>query len=253
MHKRFVANIVSRIVFIVCVLMLVPFGWAVFDDAHSLETKAFAITIGLGIILGGFCLFIFRMKKKDYRKVNAKDGLAIVGLSWIFLSLWGALPLYLGGVTDCYTDAFFEIVSGFTTTGSTIFIDIEVLPRGILFWRSMTHWLGGMGIIVLYIALLPALGTNAYQLYKAESPGLAVERVDPKIKETAKHLWEVYFLFTFAEVVLLMFGGMPIFDSLCHTFGTIATGGFSTKKRQYRCLWSLHSMGYYGVYVFGGR
>ena len=240
MHKRFVANIVSRIVLIGCLLMLLPLGWAAYDDLHSLEVKAFCYTIVGGLCLSGSILAFFRIKKKNYKKINAKDGLAIVGLSWIFLSLVGACPLYLAKVVPSFTDAFFEIASGYTTTGATIFTDVEVLPRGILFWRSLTHWLGGMGIIVLYIALLPAIGTNASQLYKAEAPGMTVERVEPRIKETAKNLWGVYFLLTFLEVVLLMFGGMPVFDSLCHTFGTIATGGFSTKNA---------SIGAYSPYI----
>ena len=240
MHKRFVANIVSRICLIVCFVMTLPLAWAFYDDPHSHETKAFFLSIAIGIVVALAFLTTLRIKKEDHKKINAKDGLAIVGLSWIFLSLLGALPLFLSGVVSNFTDAFFEIVSGFTTTGATIFTDIEVLPRGILFWRSLTHWLGGMGIIVLYVALLPALGTNAFQLYKAEAPGITAERIEPQIKETAKNLWGIYFLFTFFEVILLMAGDMPLFDSLCHTFGTVATGGFSTKNA---------SIGAYSPYI----
>jgi trk system potassium uptake protein TrkH len=228
MHKRFVFNIVSRIIMIVCLIMLVPLGWAIADDVHSREVIAFIETILGGLVLASIALFFFRVNKKV--KVSAKDGLAIVGLSWIFLSLLGAMPLYLSGVVPNFTNAFFEIVSGFTTTGATIFSDVEVLPRGILFWRSLTHWLGGMGIIVLYVALLPALGISAFQLYKAEAPGLNIERADPKVKETAKHLWSVYFILSLLSVGFLMFGGMDVFDALCHTFATMATGGFSTKN-----------------------
>ena len=240
MHKHFVINIVSRICLIVCFVMTLPLAWAFYDAPYSRETKSFVMSIIIGIIIASACLCIFRVKKEDKKRINAKDGLAIVGLSWIFLSLLGALPLFLSGVVTTFTDAFFEIVSGFTTTGATIFTDIEALPRGILFWRSLTHWLGGMGIIVLYVALLPALGTNAFQLYKAEAPGITTERIEPLIKETAKSLWGIYFLFTFLEVLLLMGGNMPVFDALCHTFGTIATGGFSTKNA---------SIGAYGPYI----
>lgn len=240
MHKRFVVNIVSRICLIVCLVMSLPLAWAFHDAPRSLETRAFVISIIIGIVIASACLFIFRLKKKDKNRINAKDGLAIVGLSWIFLSLLGALPLFLSGVVTTFTDAFFEIVSGFTTTGATIFVDVESLPRGILFWRSLTHWLGGMGIIVLYVALLPALGTNAFQLYRAEAPGITAERIEPRIKETAKSLWGIYFLFTFIEVMLLMGGDMPLFDALCHTFGTVATGGFSTKNA---------SIGAYSPYI----
>ncbi|MCK4882176.1 MAG: TrkH family potassium uptake protein, partial [Candidatus Omnitrophica bacterium] len=209
MHKRFVANIVSRICLAVCFIMIAPLGWAMYDNLQSRETKAFLISIAVGMVVAAAILLIFRLKKEDHQRINAKDGLAIVGLSWLSLSFLGALPLFLSGVVPTFTDGFFEIASGFTTTGATIFTDVEILPRGILFWRSLTHWLGGMGIIVLYIALLPALGINAFQLYKAEAPGITAERIEPQIKETAKHLWAVYFIFTFLEILLLMAGNMP--------------------------------------------
>lgn len=230
MHKRFVFNIVARILIFVSATMVFPLFWALYDNFHSAETRAFEVTIVLGITLGFLILWLFPLKDEIKDKVTAKDGLAIVGLSWLCLSFVGALPLFFSGVVTNYTDAFFEIASGFTTTGATIFSDIESLPRGILFWRSLTHWLGGMGIIVLYIALLPAIGSSAYQLYKAEAPGVKVERVEPRLKETAKYLWGIYFLFSFCEFILLVFGEMTVFEALCHTFGTMATGGFSTKN-----------------------
>ncbi len=240
MHKRFVINIISRIVLFVCALMLIPLAWAVVDDVHHQEVEAFIITIIFGAIVSSLCLFFFRFQKSDFKKINSKDGLAIVGLSWVILSAFGALPVYLSGEVLSFTDAFFETASGFTTTGATIMTDIEALSPGIMFWRSLTHWLGGMGIIVLYIALLPAIGANTFQLYKAEAPGLDVERIEPRIRETAKKLWFVYFGFTIVQTVLLMFGGMSLFDALCHTFGTIATGGFSTKNL---------SVAYYNDYI----
>ncbi len=220
--------------------MIFPLLWALIDDPHSREVRAFTCTILFGLFTTGVILARVRLKKSDINKLTAKDGLAIVGLSWVLLSALGALPLYFSGAVQTYTDAFFEIASGFTTTGATIFTDIESLPRGVLFWRSLTHWLGGMGIIVLYIALLPALGANTFQLYKAEAPGLDVERIDPRIKETAKKLWTIYFGFTILQTLLLLAGGMDLFDALCHTFGTVATGGFSTKNA---------SMGHYNAYI----
>ncbi len=226
---------------IVSCVMIAPLGWAIKDNIYNKEVSSFLITILTGFVLSFIVLKSFPIKKEDYEKVNAKDGLAIVGLSWIFLSLFGAMPLFLTGVVPTYTDAFFETVSGFTTTGATVIQNIESLPKGILFWRSLTHWLGGMGIIVLCLALLPALGQNAYRLYKAESPGITVERIEPgNIKETAKILWGVYFFLSFLETILLMAGGMPLFDALCHTFGTMATGGFSTKSA---------SIAAYGPYI----
>jgi trk system potassium uptake protein TrkH len=230
MHKRQVFNIVSRIMLVVSLTMLLPLGWALLDDPTSRESKAFLITIALGIAL---VLVIRRMlpaSLDDFDIMGAKDGLAVVGLSWLAVSLLGALPFYLSGVMVTFTDAFFETASGFTTTGATILTQIEGLPRGILFWRSLTHWLGGMGIIVLSVALFPAIGRGAYQLYRAEAPGPTAERLSPRMRGTAMTLWNVYFLLTMAEVLLLLLAGMPLFDALCHTFGTMATGGFSTQN-----------------------
>ncbi len=240
MHKRVVLNIVSRVLFIVCAVMLIPLAWGLALNPRHQEISAFVVTILVGALLCMATRHFFQLNKNDLKKLNVKDGLAIVGLSWICLSVFGALPLYLGGAVTSFTDGIFEIASGFTTTGASIMTDIESLPKGILFWRSLTHWLGGMGIIVLYVALLPALGPNAYQLYKAEAPGLMAERVQPRIKETAKILWSVYFLLSFAEVILLKWGGMTFYDALCHTFGTMATGGFSTKTA---------SIGFYGAHI----
>lgn len=240
MHKRFVINIVSRVWLIVCFFMLAPLGWALHDNFHSAETVAFIVTILLGVAVSSLSLFAFPVKRHDFPRVNAKDGLAIVGLSWILLSLFGALPLYLSGTASCYTDGFFEIVSGFTTTGASIFSDVESLPRGILFWRSLTHWLGGMGIIVLYLALLPALGQTTFQLYKAEMSGVTNERLTPRIKETAKTLWGIYLLLSFLEALLHLIGGMSVFDALCQTFGAIATGGFSTKNASLAAFSAYH-------------
>ncbi len=230
MHKRFVVNIIARVILLASVCMLAPLGWALHDDPRSLETKAFLETIVSGFFAAGFFLLIFRVQKEYVRKISAKDCLAIVGLSWVLLMLFGALPLYLAGVVPHYTDAVFEITSGFTTTGASIFSDVEALPRGILFWRSLTTWLGGAGIVVLYIALLPAVGIHTFQLYEAEAAGLSTERIAPRIRETAKKLLGVYVFLSLCELIALIICGMPGFDALCHTFATIATAGFSTKN-----------------------
>jgi len=240
MHKKLVLNIISRILLVVSFIMLIPLGWAVLDDPFSAESRAFIITILLGISSVALIRKVFPASVDDFDVMGAKDGLAIVGLSWIAVSLLGALPFYLSGVTLSFTDAFFETASGFTTTGATILTWIEGQPRGILFWRSLTHWLGGMGIIVLSVALLPAMGRGAYALYRAEAPGPTAERIKPRMKETAKTLWTVYFILSAVETLLLLAGDMPIFDALCHTFGTMATGGFSTKNA---------SMAAYGGYI----
>lgn len=229
MHKKLVINIISRILLVVSFTMLIPLGWAILDDPSSAESRAFIITILLGFAIVVVVRKLFPASGDDFDVMGAKDGLAIVGLSWIAVSFLGALPFYLSGVTPTFTDAFFETVSGFTTTGATILTWIEGQPRGVLFWRSLTQWLGGMGIIVLSVALLPAIGRGAYALYRAEAPGPTAERVRPRMKETAKTLWTVYFILSAVETLLLLAGGMPLFDALCHTFGTMATGGFSTK------------------------
>ncbi len=197
------------------------------DDLTSILTSS-AISALLGIIL----VVLFRIKID----LKIKDGFALVTLSWLAFALIGALPFYISGYIPSYTDAFFETMSGFTTTGATILTDIEILPHGLLFWRSFTHWLGGMGIILLSLAILPLLGVGGMQLYKAEVPGPEHDRLTPRIKNTAVILWEVYALISVVEAVLLYFAGMDVFDAVCHTFGTMATGGFSTKNA---------SIGYY--------
>ena len=173
---------------------------------------------------GGLLWFSTRKHPKN---IGKKEGYVIVSVSWIVISLFGTLPFLFSGAIPNFTNAFFETMSGFTTTGATILTDIESLPKGILFWRSMTHWIGGMGIIVFTVALLPILGIGGMQLYAAEMPGVTKDKIHPRITATAKRLWGIYVLFTVLETVLLMFGGMNLFNALCHTFGTVATGGFS--------------------------
>jgi trk system potassium uptake protein TrkH len=144
-------------------------------------------------------------------------------------SLFGCVPFLLSGEIPNFTDAFFETISGFTTTGASILNEIEVLPHGLLFWRSLTQWLGGMGIIVMSLAILPLLGVGGMQLFVAEVPGPVPDKLHPRIKETAKRLWAIYIIFTFTETLLLRIGGMDLFDAICHSFTSMATGGYSTK------------------------
>lgn len=185
------------------------------------------IETGLGcILLGGVGVVLTRSKYE----LRPKEGFVIVTFGWLLFAGIGAIPFILTGAIPSYTDAFFETMSGFTTTGATILTDVEILPQGLLFWRSFTHWLGGMGIILLSLAILPLLGVGGMQLYKAEVPGPSPDKLSPRIKETAKMLWGVYFILTFIETGLLWWAGMSFFDALCHAFGTLATGGFSTKN-----------------------
>jgi len=162
-------------------------------------------------------------------ELSTREGFAAVGLSWIAMALFGALPYLLTGSIGNITDAVFEAAAGFTTTGSSIIPDPGVLPHGIVFWRSLTQWIGGMGIVVLGIAILPLLGMGAVQLARAESPGPMPDRLTPRFRETAKRLWLVYFILTIAQTVLLALGEMTIFEAVNHAFTTMSTGGFSTK------------------------
>jgi trk system potassium uptake protein len=151
-------------------------------------------------------------------------------LGWVFISLSGTLPYLLTEAIPTFTNAFFETISGYTTTGASILNDIEVMPRSILFWRSLTHWIGGMGIIVLTIAILPLLGIGGMQLFAAEAPGPNTDKLKPRIADTAKRLWLIYISYTIAQAILLWVAGMGLFDAVNHAMSTISTGGFSTKN-----------------------
>ena len=163
-------------------------------------------------------------------EANHKEGILITTLSWILAAGFGALPFYLYGSFPTYTDCYFEAMSGFTTTGASVLAEIEKQPAGILFWRDLMHWIGGMGIVVLSLAILPALGAGGMQLFKAEVPGPTADKLVPRIRDTAKRLYVVYAVVSAAEVILLVAGGMSLFDSLTHMFGTMGTGGFSPKN-----------------------
>ncbi|MCS6826289.1 MAG: TrkH family potassium uptake protein [Caldilinea sp.] len=163
-------------------------------------------------------------------ELRVREGFAVVSFAWLLFSFFGALPFWLSGAVPSFTDAMFETLSGFTTTGASILTDIEALPHGLLFWRSMTHWIGGMGIIVLSLAVLPMVGVGGMQLYKAEVAGPTADKLAPRIAQTAKILWGVYAALTFLQTTLLLLGGMSLFDALCTAFGTIASGGFSPRN-----------------------
>ena len=179
------------------------------------------------VVMISFGLVFTLLYRKATTALSKREGFIIVTFSWVVISIFGALPFFLSGDIPSYTDAFFETMSGFTTTGATILNDIEAMPRGLLFWRSMTHWIGGMGIIVLSLAILPFFGIGGMSLFVAEVPGPTPDKLHPRITATAKRLWGIYVLLTFVETLLLMAGGMDLFNGLTHAFGTMATGGFS--------------------------
>jgi trk system potassium uptake protein TrkH len=206
--------------------MLLPLAYELFTMDPSLMPliKATVATLVCGVVL----VVLFRHEKTE--TISQREGMAIVAVGWSAIGLFGALPFYFSDNAFLFVDAFFESVSGFTTTGSSILTDIEGLSRGLLLWRSFIQWLGGMGIIVLSIAILPFLGVGGMQLYKAEVPSPVPDKLKPRIRDTAVILWKVYALFTVAEVALLLLGGMSLFDALNHAFTTMPTGGFSTKN-----------------------
>ncbi len=185
--------------------------------------KSGLITFGVGC----FAYLISKGVKKDLGK---REGYIIVSLVWVIFSIFGCLPYLFSGAIPSVTDAFFETMSGFTTTGSSVLNNIEELPHGILFWRSLTQWMGGMGIIVMFLAILPTLGIGGRELFVAEVPGPAPDKLTPRIKETARNLWGLYMLFTLIETIMLYFGGMSFFDAVNHSLTTMATGGYSTKQ-----------------------
>ena len=193
------------------------------------ESDAFAF--GFSTVFTFLCGLIFlRIGRHAPKRVSEREGYVIVALVWVIFSLFGMMPFYLSGAIPSFTDAFFETMSGFTTTGATILNDIESMSHATLFWRSLMQWLGGMGIIVLTVAILPMFGLGGMQLYSAEATGISYEKLSPRITDTAKRLWATYTLLTAVEAGLLMIFGMGEFDAICHAFSTIATGGFSTRN-----------------------
>ena len=193
------------------------------------EYNTAKVILTIAILLAAFG-FIFTLKKPRRIDIFAKDGLFIVGIAWITFSLLGALPFYFTGSISSYVNAVFETVSGFTTTGSTILTDIESLPNGILFWRSFTHWIGGMGVLVFVLAIIPLAGSRSMNIMKAEVPGPTVDKLVPKTKQTAKILYFIYVGLTILQVIFLVLGKMPLFDSILTSFSTAGTGGFSNKN-----------------------
>ncbi|MFL3025717.1 MAG: TrkH family potassium uptake protein [Candidatus Neomarinimicrobiota bacterium] len=234
MNIKTILNILAAMLVITGLSMLLPaliaFIYGETDLYGHLKSSLICVLLGLPI-------WVFTRKSK---RLNSKDGFAIVSFAWITVALAGSLPFYLTGIIPNFTDAWFEAMSGVTTTGATIIGNpstlphlingIESMPHGVLFWRSFLQWLGGMGIIVFTIAILPLLGVGGVQLFKAEVPGPVADKIKPRVKETAKILWMVYIGFTFLQFLLLGFAGMSWFDSICHAFTTMPTGGFSTQN-----------------------
>ena len=227
MHYRIIAKTVA-------ILQMIIAGFHILCGVLALSfhenSSALAFFSSGALLVFGCTIVLFWLRDIKPQTLSTKDGFVLVTASWVGAVLAGALPYYISGSIPAFTDALFETVSGFSTTGASILTDIEALPKSILFWRSLTHWLGGMGIVVMAVAILPLLGIGGMQLISAEAPGPTVDKITPRITETAKYLWYIYIFFTIAETAMLCFGGMTFFDALNHTFATLATGGFSTKN-----------------------
>ena len=235
MNRRMVLYMVGTVIKIEAALMLLPLAVSVVYKESC--TKDFLISILIAVVTG-FALTL--LSKPGSKVIYAKEGFVIVSLAWIALSAIGALPFYISREIPSYIDAFFETVSGFTTTGASILRDVEAMSKGLLFWRSFTHWVGGMGVLVFVMAIIPRVSDRTIHILRAEAPGPIVGKIVPKMKQTATILYIIYIAMTVILVVLLLAGGMPVFDSLIHAVGTAGTGGFSTKA---------DSIGSYSPYI----
>ncbi len=221
MNYRSVLKVLSFLLLVTAGSLLLPaMVSALYGDP---DWPHFLAAAGLGALVGGLVLLVVR----GAPDLRVREAFAVVGFGWVVVGVLGAVPYWWSGQIPSFTDAVFESISGFTTTGASILTDIESRSHGTLFWRALTHWLGGMGIVLLALAILPLLGVGGMQLFRAEVPGPVSERLTPRIRQTAKLLWGVYFLLTILEVAALMIAGMGPFDAVCHSFATMATGGFS--------------------------
>ena len=244
MHKSAIAYALGKLWQVLGLALMIPLALAVYDCrryswseivARS-EVSGFMVSALSAIVLGTVLVVIFR-RSRDLQGV--REGYAIVAVGWVSMAFFSAIPLFsfladqagngAGDLLGCFTDAYFELMSGYSTTGATILTDVEAVPRSLLFLRALSHWLGGMGIITLAIVIFPSMGVTAYSMFRGEVPGPSKDKLRPRLAKTVSILWGVYLLFTGAETVLLWIGGMNFFESVCHAFATMATGGFSTE------------------------
>ena len=234
MNRKMVLNILGKILLLEAALLTLPLITSlIYKESVALS---FIITIAIALILGLILYFIARNPNKVF---FAKEGFLIVALSWVGMSVIGSLPFVISGEIPNFVDAFFETVSGFTTTGASILTNVESLSHGMLFWRSFTHWLGGMGVLVFIMAIIPSFSDRSIHIMRAEMPGPIIGKIVPRAKQTAKILYLIYIVMTVLEIIFLALGDMPLFDSILHAFGTAGTGGFGIKAA---------SIGAYGAY-----
>ena len=233
-HQRSKSNLINfkLISYVLGILLLVEGGMFLICAGISLcynepDYIYFIYTLGINVAVGSILLLYGRNAKTQ---TNRRDGFFIVSTTWLLFTLFGMLPFYISGHIPSITDAFFETMSGFTTTGATILDNIESLPNGMLFWRSFTQWIGGLGIVIFTIAFLPIFSGSSQTLFLSEATGVTHDKIQPRIQVMARYIWIVYIILTLVETILLMLGGMNILDAVCHSFSTTATGGFSTKQ-----------------------
>lgn len=227
MRWHFIANIIGILLLFLGLSMAAPLLVSLYYQDTGRDS--FLLSIAISIISGFLLILLSRHKGRD-DYINQKEGMTAVALAWTAIGIFGALPFYFSPEFTNFTDAFFESISGFTTTGSSVMTHIEGATKSLLFWRSLIQWLGGMGIIVLSLAILPFLGVGGIQLYKAEVPSPVPDKLTPRLSDSAKILWLVYTGFTVLEIIFLLGGGMPLYDATCHSLTTLPTGGFSTKN-----------------------
>lgn len=225
MNRKMVFYMIGQMIKLEAALLVLPLLVSLIYREHE-TALSFLITIGIALVLGFALTLIFRTKN---RVIYAKEGFVIVALTWLALSAVGCLPFIISGEIPSFFDAFFETVSGFTTTGASVVVDVESMSHGTLFWRSFTHWIGGMGVLVFIMAIIPTVTDRSIHILRAEMPGPIVGKLVPKTKDTAKILYLIYIIMTAVEIVLLLIGGMPLFESTIHAFGTAGTGGFGIK------------------------
>lgn len=243
MNYRMMLYILGHIMHAEALLLLLPAGVSII---YGESTAPFLITSGIQLVLGFLIKWIAKPRTKV---IYAKEGFLVVGLCWIMLSAFGGLPFLLSGCIPNYADCFFEAASGFTTTGASVIADVEALPHGVLFWRSFTHWVGGMGVLVFVMSIVPLAGERSMHLMRAEVPGPTVGKLVPRIAQTSRILYGIYIGMTLLEIILLVAGGMPLFDSVLHSFGTAGTGGFGIKNNSVGFYDSAYLQGVITVFM----
>jgi trk system potassium uptake protein TrkH len=246
MNLRLTLHVVGGLLLFLGAALLIPIpvSWY-FRDGQFLS---FLLSAAATALTGGILFRRYRSREE----VTLREGFAIVTFAWIGIALFGSLPYLISGSLAHPVDAFFESMSGFATAGASVMTDIEANPKSVLFWRALSHWLGGMGIIVLSVAILPLLGVGGLQLFEAEAPGPTTDRLAPRIQDTARLLWGVYALVTAAGILLLWLGEMNLFDATCHTFAAVATGGFSTRNASMGAFGSYSQVVLIPIMVAGG-